>query len=269
MRHPWPWLVLALSSTGCAVLFRDPVSPPSGASRSATPRYDGVYAAKVEGKDSEAAWDLLRFTADGRVLGVSSTAPPESAIRPLYDKSDVAAVGMLENDSGILRFTLKSKLGAVEYAGAIRDDNLVVRWKSSINDRVMEQTYSFVHVDAEQKSPGKPTESSAPVALAPPDPNWIPEGSGWVCFRAPPNQSRCERTQAACEAAYKEASATDLKLTKCARQPTAFCHTVMEKASGKGLAYCYVTEDECKAGVADAMSSEHARDFQLSSCAKR
>jgi hypothetical protein len=78
--------------------------------------------------------------------------------------------------------------------------------------------------------------------------------------------SRCERTTAACEAAYKEASTArpDLKLSKCAKRPSAYCHTVQRRGTGRGSGFCYQAEEECKAGA----SGFEGADLAVSTCGK-
>lgn len=266
---------LFVALVGCKKGPPDPVTPPAQAGPSATPRFDGVYAAKVESPQSaqsmtpgggEGSIDLLRFTEDGKVtsLTVSSMSVLETAVKSLVAGTSSGATGTYAVKDGVLRFTLTSKLGSVEYAGAIKDDQLNVRWHSSINDATIEEAFSFVKIDppsAEEKEKeensiepvedaGAPATPAGPVL---PEAKLIPQGKAWFCFRAPVmNTSRCERTSEQCEAAHKEASAArpDLKLTHCQKRPNAFCHTVMRRGpSPRGSGFCYGAEEECKAGA--------------------
>jgi hypothetical protein len=289
-------LAFVISTGACAGAFactkgpREPVAPPAQTAPSATPRFDGVYAAKVEGKGGGAAAlqggggttgiDLLRFTKDGKVqsLSVSSAAALEGAVKSLLAGTDKAAVGTYEVKEGVLRFTLTSKLGSVEYAGGVKEDQLSVRWHSAINDATVEESFQFVKVETDgdkaddkiDKAPGADgADGGAPSApgTSPPDAALIPQGKGWACFRAPTmNTSRCERTMSACEAAYKEASTAraDLKLTKCAKRPSAYCHTVQRRGAGRGSGFCYQGDDECKAGA----SGFEGGELVISSCGK-
>lgn len=289
-------LALVLSAAACTFAFactkgsREPVAPPAQTAPSATPRFDGVYAAKVEGKGGGAAGpqgggsvgiDLLRFTKDGKVqsLSVSSAAALESAVKSLLAGTDKAGMGTYAVNDGVLRFTLTSKLGSVEYAGGVKEDQLSVRWHSAINDATVEESFQFVKVetDGDKVEGDKPdkapladgADGGAPVVagVMPPDAALVPQGQGWACFRAPTmNTSRCERTMGACDAAYKEASTAraDLKLTKCAKRQTAYCHTVQRRGAGRGSGFCYQAEDECKAGAAGFEGG----DLVVSSCGK-
>lgn len=281
---------VALSGAlACAKGASEPVAPPAQSTPSGTPRFDGIYAAKVEGKGGAAALggggptgvDLLRFTKDGKVqsLSVGSTAALESAVKSLLAGTDKAATGTYTVKDGVLRFTLTSKLGSVEYAGGVKEEQLSLRWHSAINDATVEESFQFVKIESDEPGgeaggdkPDKPAElgdggAPPPPGTVPPEPSLVPPGNGWACFRAPSmSTSRCERTMAACESAYKEASAArpDLKLSKCAKKPSAFCHTVQRRNSGRGSGFCYQAEDECKAGA----SGFEGPDLVISACAK-
>jgi hypothetical protein len=284
-------LSLATLPFACAKKASEPVAPPAQSTPSGTPRFDGIYAAKVEGKGGGAGAlqggggatgvDLLRFTKDGKVqsLSVGSAAALETAVKALLAGTDKAATGTYTVKDGVLRFTLTSKQGSVEYAGGVKDDALNVRWHSTINDATVEEAFQFVKVEGdapgEGDKPEKPAaeegaDGGAPlpaVGSVPPDAALVPQGQGWSCFRAPVvNTSRCERTTTACESAYKEASTArpDLKLTKCAKRPNAFCHTVQKRGSGRGSGFCYQSEDECKAGS----SGFEGPDLVISACGK-
>lgn len=281
-------------SFACAKKASEPVAPPAQSTPSGAPRFDGIYAAKVEAKGGAAAAalqpgggatgvDLLRFTKDGRVqsLSVASAAALEGAVKALLAGTDKAATGTYSVKDGVLRFTLTSKQGSVEYAGGVKDDALTLRWHSTINDATVEESFQFVKVEGEgataaegdkpEKTPPDDTSDGGAAVPAPgtvpPEPALVPQGQGWGCFRAPVvNTSRCERTMQACEAAYKDASTArpDLKLTKCAKRASAYCHTVQKRGSGRGSGFCYQSEDECKAGA----SGFEGPDLVISSCGK-
>jgi hypothetical protein len=242
-----------------------------------------VYGAKVPNPTDPNAVgvDLLRFTQDGKVtsLSMTSVSALEPAVRAMVAGTDRAATGTFAIKDGVLRFVLTSKSGSVEYAGAIKDDQLSVRWHSAINDVTLEEAFTFIKTDSGHANDAPPDpaaentdDAGAPPPPAPqttpPDPALVPPGQqGWFCFRAPlVNTSRCERTSAACETAYKEALAarSTLKLTRCAKKPNAFCHTV-RKGTTRGSGFCYGAEDECKAG---ASGFEGGSDLLISSCGK-
>jgi hypothetical protein len=147
-------LCLLLIASACK--GKEPVAPPAQEGASSQPRTDGVYASKANG--DKPGWDLLRFLANGRVTSISTTGAIEAAAAVLYeDENDDAgaaarsstATGAYEVKDGVLRFTMKSKLGEVEYAGAVKGDRLNVRWHSSINDATQEEAFSFVAVSEE------------------------------------------------------------------------------------------------------------------------
>ena len=279
-------VVFAFATPSACKGTKEPVQPPAQVGPSATPRFDGIYAAKVQGGAANAATpdvgvDLLRFTEDGHVssLSAASIAALEPAVRALLAQTDRAANGTYAIKDGVLRFTLTSKLGSVAYAGAVKDNQLTVRWRSDINDVATEETFDFVKVEDEAPSePARPegnasadedagTRSVPPPGTVSPEPMLIPQGREWACFRAPAvNTSRCERTSAACEAAYKSAASArpDLKLTRCMKRANAFCHTAMNPTSNRGRGFCYLSEDECKAGVAGF----DGNDLVISACAK-
>jgi hypothetical protein len=274
MRSPLRIAVVTLLVAGSALAAckrgaPEPVAPPAQSGASLPPRFDGVYGAKVpsaqpQGDPNAIGVDLLRFTADGHVrsLSIPSAAALESAVRALVAGTDRAASGTYAIKDGVLRFSLTSKLGTVEYAGAVKDDGLAVRWHSAINDATAEESFSFIRTeggkggdDGQEPEPsedgGAPPPAAPAAPAGPPELALIPTGQGWSCFRAPSvNTSRCERSSAACEAAFKEATTArpTLKLTRCAKKPVAFCHTVRKGSRGSG--FCYSAEDECKAGAA-------------------
>lgn len=282
--------VAVCATSGCGKkTVSEPVVAPAQSTPTGPPRTDGIYAAKVEAKGDEAlagggGVDLLRFTKDGQVssLSVASAGALEAAVKAILAGTDKAAKGPYELKDGVLRFTLTSKLGAVEYAGGLKGEDLVVRWRSGINEVSEEETFQFVKLaDEDGKEPtetgegkGEGDADAGPAATptpapgtTPPDPAFVPTGTAWACFRAPTmNTSRCERTMAACEQAYKEASAarSELKLSKCAKRPNAFCHTVQRHTSGRGSGFCYQIEEECKAGAAGF----EGPDLVISSCGK-
>ena len=266
----------------CGKQAEGPVAPPAGAKSSAAPRFDGVYGAPV-GKGEQGApdqgMDLVRFVADGRVLTLSipSSEGLEPAVRLLLGACSECASGKYELKDGVLRFVMKSKLGSVEYAGAVADDRLVAHWRSDINGVSREESFSFVHVvddpDATPSSSDKGEKPSAeadpPTTPSLPEVALVPPGSSWYCFHGPtPGASSCERKLPACESANKAASAThkELKLTKCAKQATAWCYTMVQRSVAKGAAFCSSTEEDCKADVAGA--APETPDLTVSSCGK-
>jgi hypothetical protein len=143
---------------------KEPVTPPTDTGPSAAPRTDGVYASKVQA-GSKPGWDLLRFFPDKRVVSVSTTGSIESAAALLYDTGDAGvattATGRYEVKEGVLRFTMDSKVGSVEYAGAAQGDKLALRWHSLINDVTLEEAFSFVAVtdDAPDAEDGGASDS--------------------------------------------------------------------------------------------------------------
>lgn len=272
-------LALLTLPLACSKAAQEPVTPPAQAGTSSPPRFDGVYAAPVGKPDQgqDQGMDLLRFVADGRVLSlsVSSSQGLEPAVRMLLAENEKCATGKYEIKDGVLRFVLKSKLGSVEYAGAVREDKLLARWRSGINGTSLEETFSFVHVVEDEKGEKneKPTAAAPdgePSGPASPELALIPEGAAWFCFRAPSvGVSRCERKAAECDAARKTTAAAhkNLKLTPCAKQASAHCFTIVQKSAQKGAASCSATEDDCKAEVA-GLGAEGA-DVSVSACTKQ
>lgn len=266
-------LFVLLLLAACGKGASGPVTPPASASASAQPRFDGVYAAQ-KGE----AVDMIRFMNSGRALSIStaSSAQIENAARLVMSESDRCAKGTYEIKDGIIRFALKSKLGTVEYAGAIKDDKLTIRWRSDINGASDEAEYAFVHVVDENDDAGaKPAagdddeDAGAPTIVAA-DVGLIPEGASWFCFRAP-NASRCERKQSTCEASRKTAVAVrkDTKIAKCAKQASAFCFTVVQKSGGRGAASCSSSQADCDAERATLLADQDNGDINVSTCLKQ
>jgi hypothetical protein len=252
---------------GTACGAHGPATPkaPVSATPTIAPRFDGVYAAKATGADgTDYGFDYLRFVADGRVLSLSSPAPMENAVPLLYTHSKRPATGTFETHDGMLKFVMKSDLGAVEYEGVASADNqLQVRWHSQVNGATADETFTFVPVEQQDdKDASAPAPSAAPPM---PDVSLLPSGSGWFCFRAKEaGVSRCERTASACETTRKGAS--NEKVTRCARQGSAYCSTLTEKASGKGTALCYPSDEDCRAANAGMQNAQNAPDFTISAC---
>lgn len=263
--------VISLIALAACKSMPEPVAPPTDAAASANPHFEGVYYYQ-----SPDGVDLLRFTSAGKVLSVSTANAQalEPAVRLLLGESDRCATGTYAIKDGILRFTLTSKAGAVEYAGAIKDDKLAARWHSNINNATVEETYTFVKVVDESSDPAPaadkpaPTDEPAagPAAPAAPELTLIPDGSAWYCFRTT-GASRCERKPAACESSRKAAAAAhkDMKMAKCAKQAGAYCYTATNRAGARGVASCAATEADCKAEA----SGLDADDVSVSSCAKQ
>jgi hypothetical protein len=250
---------VALAAIGCPKTApKSSVDAAKAAGPSLEPRADGVYAASVHAADgSDLGWDYLRFFADHKVLSVSSPAPIEKAIVLLAPDSDQAATGTYEIRDGVLHFTMKSKLGAVEYEGVAGKDNLQVHWKSSINSATVDETFAFVPVEGQ---PSKPA--------GPPDVSLLPAGSGWFCFHASePGASRCERTSRQCEWRRKEVSASlKHKPGPCVRHKQAFCHGLVVKDSGEGTVFCYESGEDCDAGLSVVQSANNSGQFTFSAC---
>ncbi len=173
--------LVALAVAGglaCKKAAQEPVAPPAQAGPSLPPRFDGVYAAEVQGAappgdPNAGSVDFLRFTAEGRVMSLSAPASQsaaEAAVKLLMSGSDRAASGTYAIKDGVLRFVLTSKVGSMEYAGAIvKDDQLMVRWHSSINDASVEQTFTFVLID-----PARAGEKSTEPPIEPADDGGAP-----------------------------------------------------------------------------------------------
>ena len=261
------FLVLAAACTAAP----EPVAPPTSASASASPKLEGVYYFQ-----SPEGVDLLRFTSARKVLSLSTASQQslESAVRLLIAESDRCASGTYAIKEGILRFTLTSKAGTVDYAGAIKDDKLAARWRSGINGASVEETYTFVKVVDEaaetaanpDRPPTEDADAGAPSAPTGPELTLIPDGAAWYCFRTS-GASRCERKQAACDAARKSAAAAhrDTKMGKCTKQASAYCYTAT-KGAAHGMASCSATEADCKA---EASGLEPGSDVSISVCAKQ
>lgn len=261
---------LLFLSLGACKSTPDPVVPPTNAAASASPQLEGVYYSQ-----GEAGVDLLRFTSAGKVFSISTPSQQtlEPAVRLLMKESDRCASGPFAIKDGILRFTLTSKQGAVEYAGAIKEDKLNARWRSAINGASIETTYTFVKViDESQEAPEKPAATAdeptpaAPSGPVAPELTLIPDGAAWYCYKTS-GASRCERKPAACESSRKTASALhkDLKSAKCAKQPSAYCYTATSKGGARGAASCAATEADCKAEAASLEDS----DAVVSTCSKQ
>lgn len=269
-------VILALS---CAKGTPEPVAPPGNLGPSVNPRFDGIYGAPVKGTNG--GRDLLHFREGGQVFGLSAVTESaakraESLVR---DGERRCARGTWTVTDGVLRFSLKSPSGVVDYAGAVQGDRLTVKWRSDINGASEEEEYAFlstggasapppVSPDAGVKDAGveEPPDAEAPPSAG----SLVPEGTGWFCFKAG-GASRCERRQASCESARRTATAVrkDTKTTaRCARQTSAWCF-VVQRAGGLGAASCAASEGDCDAERASVSADTDTAEVSVSGCSRQ
>ena len=276
MRRSALAVVLAiLAVLACGKGSSDPVVPPAQTSPSVAPRFDGVYASQ-KGESI----DLLRFTSAGHVASITtaSQAAIETAVRLLIAESERCAKGTYALKDGVIRFTLKSKVGSLDYAGGVHDDKLALRWRSDINSASEEEQFSFVRVVDEESDAGagpKAAGDDDELDAGPPGPvaadiALIPEGATWYCFRAP-TASRCERKQSACDSSRKTAATVrkDGKIGKCTKTAVAFCFTVTQRAASRGAASCSSSMADCDAERASLAADSDGSDLAISTCSRQ
>lgn len=247
------------------------LQPPGTPVPTATPRTDGFYWSPAKGVDGA---DMIRFQEGGKVRGISAKratvgtgaaelfrerAPDAAKKDPA---SDPAAKGTYTVTEGVIRFTLASGLGSVEYAAVVQGDKLAVRWRSDINGETQEQDYKFVGAVAlknfeELEKFGE----GAPAASA--------DGDGWHCFQAD-RASRCERRSADCEASQRTAAAVrrDAKVTACTKVPSAYCFTV-QRGTGRAAPSCSQSQADCDAERTTLAGETSSSDVTISACARQ
>lgn len=269
-------LVLALV-LGCgSVTPTGPVAPPKQEGTSASPRLDGIYMSLPTSQTG--GTDLLRFVDSEYVVSVSTTSRDvERAVSMLHQATPRCARGKYSITDGVLRFTMKSDVGNVEYAAKIVGDKLSTRWRSEINDTTREEdftfhTTSFLRIVAKTDPPAEPSEPAPDaVAEAPtnPESSLIPEGAAWYCFRAGGSASRCERKLAVCESSRKTAATVrrDAKIGKCTKAANAYCFTV-RRGENRGAASCSAAQADCDVERATVAAESASAEVNVSACSR-
>lgn len=105
-----------------------------------TLRLDGLYYAKWP----EGGASYLRFYKDGTVLNVSSTGTPEEVGQWLKKGHPASSKGNYTRNGATIKFSTKSSVGIVDYAGEVGQDVLRLQTHSRINGFKATSTYKFV-----------------------------------------------------------------------------------------------------------------------------
>lgn len=278
MRRALSAIIVALATVVACARASGPLAPPANLGPTVTPRFDGVYGAPVKGTNG--GRDIVRFTDNGQVFGMSAVteAAAKKAESFVRDGNQKCARGTWTVTDGVLRFSLRSTAGVVDYAGSVQGDRLTLKWRSAINGASEDGEYAFgagevkpvsaadAGVDAGPVDAGvEPADAEAPLIPG----SLVPEGTGWFCFKAG-SASRCERKLAACESARRTATAVrkDAKAAKCTRQTNAWCFTV-QRAGGLGAASCTSVEADCDAERTSVTAETDAAEVVVGACSRQ
>ncbi len=239
----------------------------AGGAKSATQeriQFDGTYRGVLQ--DSEGAavgLEYLRFSSDGTVMSLSAAAP--LAAGEGEDKM-VLRRGTFTANGNIVTFATSGPNRTMEYAGTIRGKELALKWRVEKENKVGSALFTFVPLaDAPPQAAARQPEP------APADEAFKPPGTTWFCTRARDAQamSHCERTAKACQA-FRKKILTKIpkdKFSDCAEQPTAACHTMIDKLAKKGIAFCYQHLSDCEEAGRQIRANENPADYEVSGCA--
>jgi hypothetical protein len=270
------WLGLLAAGHVCVSACKTPESGGAGAKKSATGATAGAGAAAEriqlagtyrgildDGQGAEIGFEYLRFAADGTVTMLSTSAslePWAGDAKMLFRRGTYKASG------NVVTFTVSSGGRTVEYAGNIRGNDLVLKWRVESEGRGGAAYFSFVPSPANAPPPTAP---SAPAS--PPNEALKPPGTTWFCTRAKADKamSNCQRSAKACQGFRKDMQTKLPKetFTECTEQPKAHCHTVTAKTEQRAIAFCYQRVEDCEASGNQIRQNENPAEYELSECA--
>jgi hypothetical protein len=241
-------------------------------------QFNGTYQAVLhDGRGAEIGLEYLRFSSDGAVRSLTSSAPIDASVGPTAEDKMQLRSGTFTATGNNLTFSTASASRTVEYAGTIRGGELMLKWRSEKEGTTGSALFSFVAMAAGEPPPEQPgagrrdPSPAAPPAPSPPNETFKPAGASWSCTRARDAQamSHCERTPKACQNFRKEvlAKLPKEKFSDCAEQAKAACHTMIDKLAQKGIAFCYQRISDCEEAGRQIRVNENPADYEVSDCA--
>jgi hypothetical protein len=224
----------------------------------------GTYRGILDdGQGTEIGFEYLRFAADGTVTTLSTSAGLEpwtgDAQMPLRR-------GTYKASSNIVTFTVSGGGRTVEYAGNIRGNDLLLKWRIEKEGRGGGAFFSFVPSPANAAAP----LTGSPAPASPPSDALKPPGTTWFCTRAKSDKgmSNCQRTLKACQGFRKDMQTKLPKetFTDCAEQPKAQCHSVTSKSEQRAISFCYQRVEDCEASGNQVRQNENPAEYEVSGC---
>jgi hypothetical protein len=226
-------------------------------------QFNGTYRGVMQDQNgTDVGIEYLRFSSDGTVMSLSSAAPLDGGV----DEKMALRTGTFTASGNILTFATTGPARKMEYAGTIRGDELLLKWRVEKENKLGSALFTFVPEAASDAAPG----AAKPAEASPPNEAFKPAGTTWFCTRArdAPAMSHCERTVKACQSFRKEIL-TKLpkdKFSDCVEQPKAACHTMIDKLAKKGIAFCYQHISDCEEAGRQIRRNENPADYEVSDC---
>jgi hypothetical protein len=247
---------------------KKPVAHAGASAASERVQLAGTYRGILDdGQGTEIGFEYLRFAADGTVTTLSTSAAMEpwtgDAQMPLRR-------GTYKASGNIVTFTVSGGGRTVEYAGTIRGNDLLLKWRVEKEGRGGSAFFSFVPSPANAASPPTGSPASKPSLASPPDGALKPPGTTWFCTRAKSEKgmSNCQRALKACQGFRKDMQTKLPKetFTECAEQPKAHCHSVTSKSEQRAIAFCYQRVEDCEASGNQVRQNENPAEYEVSEC---
>ena len=234
---------------------------PSTADSQERIQFTGTYRGVMkDASGADVGLDYLRFSSDGKVMSLSSSAATDGGT----DEAMLLRTGTFTATGNALTFATTSPAKTMAYAGTIRGDELVMKWRVEKENKVGSASFTFVPLAATEGAP-------AATSAVEPNETFKPAGTTWFCTRAreATAMSHCERTAKACQGFRKEilAKLPKDKFSDCTEQPKAACHTMIDKLAKKGIAFCYQHVSDCEVAGRQIRRNENPADFEVSDCA--
>jgi hypothetical protein len=246
----------------------DAKNPAADAAASAPERIQlaGTYRGILDdGQGAEIGFEYLRFAPDGTVTTLSTSAGLEpwagDAQMPLRR-------GTYKASGNVVTFTVSGGGRTVEYAGNIRGNDLLLKWRVEKEGRGGSAYFSFMPSPANAPSPA--TSVASKSAAPPPTEALKPQGTTWFCTRAKSDKamSNCQRNLKACQGFRKDMQTKLPKetFTDCAEQPKAHCHSVTSKSEQRAIAFCYQRVEDCETSGNQVRQNENPAEYEVSAC---
>ena len=111
--------------------------------------YDGYYVSIPDSNAMSMFKYYLRFYPDGTVIGVTTAGKPSNLIPWFKKENKTPSKGRYMLADSIIKFSMTSEQGDVNYEGKLTVDNkLVLRVKSLINKYEGREEYGFLKMEA-------------------------------------------------------------------------------------------------------------------------
>jgi len=110
--------------------------------------YDGYYVSIPDTNTMSVFKYYLRFYADGTVIGVTTAGKPSNLVPWFKKENKTPYKGTYTVTDSVIKFSMTSEQGAVNYDGRLTSDNkLELKVKSLINKYEGKEEYGFMKMD--------------------------------------------------------------------------------------------------------------------------